>query len=117
LRPAEVVARFDLLGLVSAGLLAVAVTLAALVPAFIEIARGRVSDFLTGQERRRRIVLALNMLTGAMVILAVVVAMAIVAFLIPSPIYLFVAMGCFGVGLVLLTGAGLIVAAALISTV
>jgi hypothetical protein len=87
----------------SVTLAAISVTLVALVPVLLEIARVRIPDFLTGEEARRKLRLGLRLLGITVWIFGIATILSTVAFFCQTYILLISAVILFLVGLALLS--------------
>ena len=115
--PAEILSRMDVLADLSAALLGVSVTLVALIPAFVEVARTKVPDFLTGQQKQQSLRRALRLLMHTIWIFGAAEIGCLLTFVFPAPQLLYAVGSLFAVGLVALLVAGVQAAKIAISVI
>ena len=95
---------------VSAGLFALALTLVALVPTLVEIARVKSASYLSGDSARRRLKRALNRIGHTIWIYGVITVLCLVGTVVGGIYFLPLVSVLFIIGIVILIHSGLVIA-------
>jgi hypothetical protein len=108
--PTDLSSRLELLINLSVGLLGTALTLIALIPTLIQLARVKSPDFMSRMESEGSLRYVINALAAAVVALALALADGLIGLMFPAKTFLWVGWTLFIAGLAVLIGTSVKVA-------